>query len=137
MICKALDPSERPALYALLAQYPQLNWTSAMLEDSLNAPHNQAFGLFDQGALVSFVLFQVVCNEAEILLIATDVQKTKKGYATQLLQAVGQGYGSICLEVRASNHAARQFYEKCGFVCQGLRQHYYAYPDEDAILYRK
>jgi [ribosomal protein S18]-alanine N-acetyltransferase len=46
------------------------------------------------------------------------------------------GATSVFLEVRESNHAAREFYEKWRFAESGRRTRYYADPPEDALLYR-
>ena len=135
MICKSLDLSDESALFQLLAEYPQLNWTPSMLKDSLNAPQNEFFGLFDHEVLVSFCLFQVVLKEAELLLILTHPQHLKQGYATHLLHKTLGRFESVFLEVRVSNDGARQLYEKLGFEYQGSRKNYYANPSEDAAIY--
>jgi ribosomal-protein-alanine N-acetyltransferase len=38
------------------------------------------------------------------------------------------------LEVRASNEAARRFYEGLGFRAAAVRKHYYTNPVEDAVI---
>ena len=38
------------------------------------------------------------------------------------------------LEVRRSNEAARQLYERLGFVAAGVRRAYYTNPIEDALV---
>jgi len=43
---------------------------------------------------------------------------------------------AIYLEVRESNLAARQLYEKSGFHLDNRRTAYYTLPKEDAVLYR-
>lgn len=80
-------------------------------------------------------------QEWELESIAVDPRVGRRGLGTRLLHELithvaAQGGGSITLEVRASNTAARGLYEKCGFSHAGLRKHYYANPTEDAILYR-
>jgi ribosomal-protein-alanine N-acetyltransferase len=42
----------------------------------------------------------------------------------------------VYLEVRESNVAARQLYEKFGFHLDHRRQAYYRFPEEDAVVYR-
>ncbi len=42
----------------------------------------------------------------------------------------------VYLEVRESNVAARQLYEKLGFHLDNRRRAYYRSPDEDAVVYR-
>ncbi len=135
MICKALSLHDLSALVALLNQYPELNWTPQMLADSLHASQNQVFGLFENDLLRSFTLFQVVAQEAELLLIVTERTACQRGYATQLLTYCFTLFNSIFLEVREQNQAARSLYEKLGFVSQGLRKQYYTQPPEHAVQY--
>jgi ribosomal-protein-alanine N-acetyltransferase len=45
--------------------------------------------------------------------------------------------GEIWLEVRASNAAARQLYQSCGFTEAGVRADYYRDPPEEAVLMRR
>lgn len=140
MICKALSQADFSAMAAILSQYPELNWTPQMLESSLQANQNKAFGLFSQDTLVSFSLFQIVQDEAELLLILTHQAWRQKGCATQLLTDNLAQFDVLFLEVRAHNHAAQKLYEKLGFEFQGLRKQYYTNPLEDArqyTLYKK
>ena len=48
--------------------------------------------------------------------------------------ARGAGCQRATLEVRRSNHAARQLYEGMGFRLAGVRHDYYADPVEDALI---
>ena len=43
---------------------------------------------------------------------------------------------AVYLEVRESNVAARQLYEKSGFHLDNRRRAYYRLPEEDALVYR-
>jgi ribosomal-protein-alanine N-acetyltransferase len=43
---------------------------------------------------------------------------------------------AVYLEVRESNVAARQLYEKSGFRLDNRRRAYYRLPEEDALVYR-
>ena len=72
--------------------------------------------------------------------VAPDMRR--RGIAASLLaaledKAVGRGVAKIVLEVRASNTPARNFYEKHGFIFDGVRRGYYERPREDAALYHK
>lgn len=60
-------------------------------------------------------------GEALLLKLVSDVEK--------------RGCDFLTLEVRASNHAARRLYEKCGLSEVGLRRGFYRSPTEDAVLY--
>ena len=62
-----------------------------------------------------------------------------QGVAQKLLQELiargeARGIEAFTLEVRVSNHTAIHVYEKLGFVSEGIRPHFYAQPDEDAVI---
>ena len=51
-----------------------------------------------------------------------------------VMRLAGAAASTVLLEVRESNTAARQLYEKLGFVEIGGRPDYYRDPVEDALL---
>lgn len=67
-----------------------------------------------------------------------------QGLARQLLQrlepsfqaedGVGEAVGSLYLEVRESNQAARKLYQACNFKDLDRRKNYYTAPKEDAVI---
>lgn len=89
-----------------------------------------------------FLVAVRVESEWELESIVVDPSAARRGLGTKLLSALitrvaAAGGGSIFLEVRAGNAAARGLYEKCGFRPAGLRKLYYSNPPEDAVLYRR
>lgn len=80
-------------------------------------------------------------GEMEILKLAVMPSARERGVGLRLLEALlgraGElGAGSIHIEVRESNRAARMLYEKCRFRYTGRRLNYYDNPREDAVLMR-
>jgi [ribosomal protein S18]-alanine N-acetyltransferase len=78
--------------------------------------------------------------ELENIVVAPEVRRTgigEKLMDTLLVQARRTNSDVILLEVRESNTAARQLYEKLGFKETGRREAYYTNPSEDAVLYSK
>ena len=88
--------------------------------------------------VAGFVVWREVGpEEAEILNIAVDPDFRRRGVATTLLEAVrAQFSGSLFLEVRESNVAARLLYERLGFEVAGRRPGYYNSPPEAALVMR-
>lgn len=88
-----------------------------------------------KGALLSgdgrsFVLGNVVLDEAEILTVATDPAHQRQGLARMALQAfearaASEGAERVFLEVAADNVAARAMYRAAGYQQIGLRKGYY------------
>lgn len=94
---------------------------------------------FEQG-LCGFVIARLVADECELENIVVHPDHVREGIGSVLLQELLEiarchGTRRIFLEVRESNAAARHFYEKRGFGCDGERRTYYSDPVEKAILY--
>jgi ribosomal-protein-alanine N-acetyltransferase len=88
------------------------------------------------GAVVGFVVTRPVAQgECEILNLAVAPAVRRQGIGRQLLSDVlARRPGSLFLEVRESNAAARSFYTRFGFEVVTKRLQYYANPAEPAIV---
>ncbi len=92
-----------------------------------------------EGRVVGFCSFWRVADELHINNLAVAPGHRRGGAASALLArtlAEGARLGArrIFLEVRQSNHAARQLYARLGFSVVGVRRRYYTHPDEDALV---
>ncbi len=89
---------------------------------------------------LGFLVAQHIPSDWELENIAVLSTERRKGIGARLLHALMDAASqsaseSIFLEVRESNHPARRFYEKTGFLQAGVRKGYYRDPPEDAVLY--
>jgi ribosomal-protein-alanine acetyltransferase len=89
--------------------------------------------------LAGFILVRTAADEMEILNLAVDPEKRRKGIAARLFSraiedAKRADVKRVYLEVRESNSAARAFYLSRGFAEGGRRKNYYSQPVEDALL---
>ena len=119
-------------------------WSKKHLEDELN---QQAGFQFVARETLSRKLLAVVCgriagDEGEILKLVVDRSVRQQGIGVRLLNfcldyCQAQGVKRCYLELRSSNEAARQVYQKCGFYETGIRKNYYNSPREDAILMQR
>ena len=96
----------------------------------------------DRAQLLGFVVAASIGDEWEIENLVVAQESRRKGLASKILaeaidHAAKNGGQSLFLEVRESNTAARQFYEKWGFLEVGRRKRYYQQPVEDAIIYKR
>jgi len=74
-------------------------------------------------------------GESEILNLAVSPEFRRKGLGRALLSTLIAGYrGSIFLEVRESNLAARNLYKSMEFQEISSRRGYYDFPQETAIV---
>ncbi|HEV2616555.1 MAG TPA: ribosomal protein S18-alanine N-acetyltransferase [Candidatus Acidoferrales bacterium] len=92
-----------------------------------------------EGGLAAFLAARKLADEMEILNLAVARAARRQGIASQLLTAAMKwseqnGINKIHLEVRASNAAARGFYESRSFRATGTRPNYYRNPTDDALL---
>ncbi len=95
----------------------------------------------DNAAIEGFLIAQCVSTEWEIENVAVAGPARRRGLGTRLLLeflnlARRNGAESVFLEVRPSNTAARNLYEKWAFVESARRSGYYQTPPEDALVYR-
>lgn len=93
----------------------------------------------NEGWIAGFLAARKLADEMEILNLAIAPAVRRQGIATQLLceamkWASEHGIARVHLEVRASNSAARNFYDSRGFRAACMRPNYYHDPVEDALL---
>jgi [ribosomal protein S18]-alanine N-acetyltransferase len=93
----------------------------------------------ENGEVIGFLVGRPVVSDFEILNFAVAPAARRRGAGAALLQQAIEFGKSIhaentLLEVRASNLAALQFYERRDFRATGRRRRYYTAPVEDALV---
>jgi ribosomal protein S18 acetylase RimI-like enzyme len=90
------------------------------------------------GRIAGFLVSrQVADGEREILNVAVDPGRRRRGVARELIrEELARWPGTHFLEVRESNAAARRLYESLGFEQVGARPAYYENPTETGIVMR-
>jgi ribosomal-protein-alanine N-acetyltransferase len=116
-------------------------WTRDMFV--WEARHSDVARLFvyrsaDHGVIAYCAVWHIF-DELHINNLAVLPAWRRRGLASELLRhtlgrAVAAGARRATLEVRASNVAARQLYERFGFRPAGVRKGYYTNPCEDAVI---
>lgn len=115
-------------------------WTRAMYEAALANPAVTRIFLARVGDDVAgYCATWLLPGELHINNMAIRPEWRRQGLARALLTHVlhvGEAAGCprATLEVRRSNHAARQLYEGLGFRVAGTRPAYYSEPVEDALI---
>ncbi len=89
--------------------------------------------------IIAYLGLWLMGSQAQVTTIGVIQEAQHQGHAYALLQHAFE----ICrqeeiplmsLEVRVSNQAAINLYQKCGFRIEALRKDYYSNPYEDAYL---
>ena len=91
------------------------------------------------GQVIGYAFWHLVTDEVHVLKVAVTPAWRGQGVASRLLErcftlSVEQGAKSAHLEVRPSNIAAIELYQKLGFELVGRRPKYYTDSKEDALL---
>ena len=79
---------------------------------------------------ISLAIIQVAGEEAELITLAVESKRRKKGIGCDLLKSIiiyleGFDIKKLFLEVAVTNKIAVKLYDKVGFITCGLRKGYY------------
>jgi len=144
MRIRPATPADVPAMRALEQQASNAAHWSAREYDALfapDAPWRVALVAAEGDEVRGFVIARCGPDEWEIENVVVPPENRRLGIGGELVRRVLQaaqdaGAAAVLLEVRESNAAARQLYERLGFAEAGRRPGYYRVPVEDALLLR-
>lgn len=114
-------------------------WSANALTETLAQKQTLLLAAYENKTLVGYLILYYVLEDGEIARIAVAEGWRRKGVASKLLKELALicediGVTKLLLDVRESNTSAYAFYEKQGFVRDGVRRNYYTNPTEDAVL---
>jgi [ribosomal protein S18]-alanine N-acetyltransferase len=117
--------------YERLFAAPELNRVVLVVEASLTPA--------SAGEVLGFIVARKIDSEWEIENIAVTGPARRRGLGSRLMGEFlklvrEQGGKTVFLEVRESNVAANNLYQKWGFLETGRRKSYYLNPAEDALI---
>jgi ribosomal-protein-alanine N-acetyltransferase len=118
-------------------------WPATAFSELLDMQHARITVAVDEHDVpVGYCVLLAVADEGEIANIAVGLALRGQGVGARLLDqallaAQHEGIRSVYLEVRTSNHAARDLYASRDFVAVGRRRAYYRNPLEDALVLRR
>lgn len=143
MILREMAEADLHAVLRIEREVHTHPWTLGNFSDALRSRY-QCKVFEDSGVMVGFAVMMQAVDEVELLDIAIDKTRQRKGFGRKLLQATlalarQKNMRRMVLEVRASNQAAIALYHASGFGQIGLRRDYYVATNgrEDAILMGK
>jgi len=118
-------------------EYP---WTEGIFKDCLRVGYC-CWLLLEDEEIVAYSVLSAAAGESHLLNLCVRKQSRRCGYGRQLmehmLKLAKRHDASVCLlEVRPSNTAAVELYEKMNFVEVGMRPAYYPAKNghEDALI---
>lgn len=114
-------------------------WTKGMFRQELVNPASRFFVVFRSLDLVGYGGFWFVVDEAHITKLTVVAEYRRQGLGEELLrfllrQSIEAGATTARLEVRESNWAARNLYDRFGFSEVGIRKGYYRRTGEAAVV---
>lgn len=114
-------------------------WTVKGIAETFRGNQSMITVAEEEGRVIGYCILYYVLDEGEIARIAVEKGMRRKGVGDRLLAAAisdgeKMGLTHLFLEVRESNESARRFYEKHGFLKDGIRKGFYENPREDAVL---
>ena len=130
---------EAEAVASLLARCLEEAWSAESVRSVLGQRGGRLLVLEDeQGRLEGVLLLRVEAGEAEVLQVAVDPRRRRRGAGRRLVRAgeaaaIEGGAQRCFLEVRAGNEAARALYAAGGYREVGRRPGYYR-DGEDALV---
>lgn len=117
-------------------------WSLNSLKEEINNPNACYYVLRDdeKGKVAAAAGMIISIDTADIMNVSVKEEYRRKGLASKLLATLleegrKKGVKEFTLEVRENNHAARELYEKTGFVFEGIRPKFYSNPTEGAAIY--
>jgi ribosomal-protein-alanine N-acetyltransferase len=134
-----LDLADVDAIDEIEQQSMPAPWSRMMFVSEIAKPTSICLGAFVDDALVAYVIVSRYVDAWHVMNLVVAPENRRGGIATRLLNAVFESAGDddtrgFTLEVRVSNDAAIDLYERLGFRGQGVRRGYYTDNREDALI---
>jgi ribosomal-protein-alanine acetyltransferase len=140
---RKLRPTDIIVIQHILARAPEAAfWSLQAIDDILRQSWASAFVSERADAVTGFVVGKRVMDEGEVLNLAVDANRRRRGDGQALVRRLLTEFREhqvkrVFLEVRESNLGAIQLYEQLSFVRVGQRENYYRDPTEAALILEK
>ena len=117
-------------------------WSRNMFLEEMENRNSRLIVFKIEDAIVGYVCFWAVLDEAHLLNIAVHPAKRHQGFGRLIMAEIEalclkEGLKRVILEVARKNVAARSLYRKCGFHSIGFRKNYYGVTKDDALIMEK
>lgn len=138
---RAMRQADLEAVNAIEQSSYSVPWSDVTFRGLLRRRDAELLVAEREERVIGFIVFWQVLDQGELGNVAVTQEARRSGVARRLIatlmeRAAARGVQELFLEVRPSNHGARQLYESFGFVPVGQRRNYYQEPVEDAVVMR-
>lgn len=139
ILCREMTASD----VSVLAEIERANFSRPWSEESLLKELGNDNSIFItaecEGNIAGYGGMYLIGTEGDITNIVVSSLYRQRGVASAIISSIidnakKHGITEITLEVRESNKAAVQLYEKYGFRSVGKRPGFYDFPKEDALI---
>lgn len=137
MTIRPVVAEDLPVLVALEREvYPE-PWSEGIFRDELGQENRVYLAAEDDTGICGYGGLMLVDEDAHITTVAVAARARQQGVGTRLMLALIEAgleakARNLTLEVRMTNQAARDLYQRFGFAPVGLRKNYYR--TEDALV---
>jgi ribosomal-protein-alanine N-acetyltransferase len=135
---RPLAYSDLPAVAAIERRAFPTPWSIAMFVLEMSKSTGLCLAALRDGKLVGYTVCSRYDTVWHVMNIAVEPDLRRQGIASALLGEIyvraGDPSAQFTLEVRRSNQAAIELYERDGFRIAGLRRRYYQDNGEDALI---
>jgi ribosomal-protein-alanine N-acetyltransferase len=135
---RKLGYGDLPAVSVIERRAFPTPWSIAMFVLELSKPTGLCLAALRGGRLVGYTVCSRYDTVWHVMNVAVDPDLRRQGIASALLAELyaraGDEDAQFTLEVRRSNQAAIELYQRDGFRIAGLRRRYYQDNGEDALI---
>jgi ribosomal-protein-alanine acetyltransferase len=142
ILVRRILPADVAEILTLQARCPEASQWSAEGYARAASGEYPAWVASVDGRIEGFMVLRTAADECEILNLAVNPERRRRGIASALLEqgflaSRAAGAERVFLEVRESNAGAIAFYDRQGFVSTARRARYYQQPAEGAVVMSK
>jgi ribosomal-protein-alanine N-acetyltransferase len=135
---RPLGYADLPQVIAIERRAFPTPWSLAMFVLELSKPSGICLAATRGERIVGYMICSRYDTVWHVMNVAVDPDERRQGIASALLaelyERVRDPLARYTLEVRRSNQAAIELYERDGFRAAGLRRRYYQDNGEDALI---
>ncbi len=135
---RRLTYADLPELIAIERRAFPTPWSMAMFVLELSKPAGVCLAALRGGEMLGYLVCSRYDTVWHIMNVAVEPDQRRKRIATAMLEdlfrRIDSNTARFTLEVRESNLAAIELYERYGFRAAGRRRRYYQDNGEDAVV---